>query len=70
MKETAGTAHLAARQVLLTYGIVSSLLNVAMNIIGAIEFEGYSSMSQTVSELSAPRRGRSGLLLVSPTTCS
>jgi hypothetical protein len=41
------------RKVLLVCGIASSLLYVAMNVIGAIQFEGYSSFSQTVSELSA-----------------
>jgi hypothetical protein len=41
------------RKVLLVCGILSSLLYVAMNIIGAIQFEGYSSISQTISELSA-----------------
>ncbi len=41
------------RKVLLVCGIVSSLLYVAMNILGAMRFEGYSSTSQTVSELSA-----------------
>lgn len=34
-------------------GILSSLLYVAMNIICAGQYEGYSSASQTVSELSA-----------------
>jgi hypothetical protein len=38
---------------LLASGILSSLLYVAMNIVGALRFEGYSSVSQTVSELSA-----------------
>lgn len=41
------------RKVLLVSGILSSLLYVAMNIIGAMRYEGYSSASQTVSELSA-----------------
>jgi hypothetical protein len=41
------------RKVLLICGILSSLLYVAMNILGAMQFEGYSSISQTVSELSA-----------------
>lgn len=39
--------------VLLVCGILSSLLYVAMNILGAMRYEGYSSASQTVSELSA-----------------
>ena len=38
---------------LLYCGIFSSLLYVFMNIICAIRFDGYSSFSQTVSELSA-----------------
>lgn len=42
-----------ARKILLTCGIVSSLLYVAMNIIGAMRWEGYSSSAQTISELSA-----------------
>lgn len=41
------------RKVLLACGILSSLLYVAMNIIAAALYEGYSSASQTVSELSA-----------------
>jgi hypothetical protein len=41
------------RKVLLICGIVSSLLYVAMNIVGAMQFEGYDSTSQAVSELSA-----------------
>jgi hypothetical protein len=42
-----------ARKVLLVCGIVSSLLYVAMNIFVPMQWEGYSSASQTVSELSA-----------------
>ena len=41
------------RKVLLVSGIVSSLLYVAMNVFVAMQYEGYSSVSQTVSELSA-----------------
>jgi hypothetical protein len=41
------------RKALLLCGILSSLLYVAMNIVGPMRFEGYSSVSQTVSELSA-----------------
>ena len=41
------------RKVLLVCGIVSSLLYVAMNIVGAMQFEGYDSASKAVSELSA-----------------
>jgi uncharacterized protein DUF998 len=42
-----------ARKVLLVCGIVSSLLYVAMNVFVAMQWEGYSSASQTISELSA-----------------
>ena len=42
-----------ARKALLVCGILSSLLYVAMNVVVAMRFEGYSSASQTVSELSA-----------------
>jgi hypothetical protein len=42
-----------ARKVLLVCGILSSLLYIAMNVLGAMRYEGYSSISQTVSELSA-----------------
>jgi hypothetical protein len=42
-----------ARKVLLVCGILSSLLYVAMNVFVAMQWEGYSSASQTVSELSA-----------------
>jgi uncharacterized protein DUF998 len=41
------------RRALLVCGIVSSLLYVAMNVFGARQWKGYSSASQTVSELSA-----------------
>jgi len=41
------------RKGLLICGIVSSLLYVVMNIVAAMFYEGYSSISQTVSELSA-----------------
>src|SRR3954454_20147633 len=41
------------RKILLTCGIVSSLLYVAMNVFVPMQWEGYSSTSQTVSELSA-----------------
>jgi hypothetical protein len=41
------------RRVLLVCGILAPLLYVAMNIVGAVQFKGYSSVSQTVSELSA-----------------
>jgi hypothetical protein len=41
------------RKALLICGILSSLLYAAMNIFVAMQWEGYSSASQTVSELSA-----------------
>ena len=41
------------RNALLICGILSFLLYVAMNIIGAMQYDGYSSASQTISELSA-----------------
>jgi hypothetical protein len=41
------------RKVLLVCGIVSSLLYVATTILGAMRWEGYSSTSQSVSELFA-----------------
>jgi Protein of unknown function (DUF998) len=42
-----------ARTILLVCGILSSLLYVAMNVFVPMQWEGYSSTSQTVSELSA-----------------
>ena len=41
------------RRALLICGILSSLLYVAMNVVVAARWPGYSSVSQTVSELSA-----------------
>ena len=41
------------RKVLLVSGILSSLLYVAMNVVVPMQWTGYSSASQTVSELSA-----------------
>ena len=41
------------RKILLICGIVSSLVYVAMNVFVPMQWEGYSSASQTVSELSA-----------------
>jgi hypothetical protein len=41
------------RQALLVCGILSSLLYVAMNVVVPMQWAGYSSASQTVSELSA-----------------
>ena len=40
-------------QVLLICGILSSLLYIAMTVLVAMQWEGYSSASQTISELSA-----------------
>jgi hypothetical protein len=48
------------RKILLACGALSSLLYVAMNIVVPMQWDGYSSVSQTVSELSAigaPTRG-------------
>lgn len=47
------TRHSTSRKVLLTCGILSSLLYIAINILGAMQWEGYSSTSQTFSELIA-----------------
>jgi len=41
------------RKSLLVCGILSSLLYVAMNVFVPMRYEGYSSVSQTISELSA-----------------
>lgn len=41
------------RKTLLACGVLSSLLYVAMNVFVPMQYEGYSSVSQTVSELSA-----------------
>jgi hypothetical protein len=41
------------KKVLLLCGILSSLLYIAMNIVGAMRWDGYSSTSQTFSELIA-----------------
>jgi hypothetical protein len=41
------------RKALLVCGILSSLLYVAMTVFVAMRWEGYSSASQTISELSA-----------------
>jgi hypothetical protein len=42
-----------ARKALLVCGILSSLLYIAMNVFIPMQWQGYSSASQTVSELSA-----------------
>src|SRR5687767_5349655 len=41
------------RKVLLACGVLSSLLYIVMNVAAAMQYEGYSSAAQTVSELSA-----------------
>jgi len=41
------------RKILLACGVLSSLLYIAMNIFVPMQYEGYNSASQTVSELSA-----------------
>jgi hypothetical protein len=41
------------RKVLLGCGVVSSLLYVAMTVLTSMQWDGYSSASQTISELSA-----------------
>ncbi len=47
------TTHETMQKILLFCGILSSLLYVAMNIFVPVFYYGYSSVSQTVSELSA-----------------
>ena len=42
-----------ARHLLLLCGMLSFLLYAAMNVLVAMQWEDYSSASQTVSELSA-----------------
>lgn len=44
---------MTSRKLLLLCGVLSSLLYVAMNLFVALRWEEYSSVSQTVSELSA-----------------
>ncbi len=46
-------ARPSIRKALLACGIVSSLVYVATNVAGALAWDGYSSLSQTVSELFA-----------------
>jgi hypothetical protein len=41
------------KKVLLSCGILSSLLYIAMTVFVAMQWEGYNSASQTISELSA-----------------
>ena len=51
--ESAVTRPVKLQKALLYCGIVASLLYVALTIIGAMQWEGYNSASQTVSELFA-----------------
>jgi hypothetical protein len=51
MVGSAVTRHSMLRKALLACGIVSSLLYVPVTILGAMQWEGYSSTSQSVSEL-------------------
>jgi hypothetical protein len=51
--ESTGNRYKLVRKVLLACGILSSLLYVAAIILGAMQWVGYSSTSQTVSELIA-----------------
>jgi len=48
-----GTARQSMRKALLACGVLASLLYAVTNIVGALRWEGYSSASQTVSELFA-----------------
>jgi hypothetical protein len=47
------SVKVSLKETLLICGILSSLLYVAATILGAIQWKGYSSTSQTVSELIA-----------------
>jgi hypothetical protein len=51
--ESVATRRLMVRKLLLTCGIAASLLYIVMTILGAMMWDGYSSASQTVSELFA-----------------
>ncbi len=53
MITTISVSHESSKKVLLFCGIISSLWYVVINIIVPMHFPGYSSASQTVSELSA-----------------
>jgi hypothetical protein len=50
---TGFSVKVSLKETLLICGILSSLLYVAATILGAIQWKGYSSTSQTVSELIA-----------------
>jgi hypothetical protein len=45
------TRHLRMRKALLACGIVSSLLYIVATILGAVQWQGYSTVDQSVSEL-------------------
>ena len=47
------SGNVSPRRALLACGIVSSLLYVALNVVGALLYPGYSLVSQTISELYA-----------------
>lgn len=51
--DTVGHEMNMVRKALLVCGILSSLLYVAIDIYGALQFEGYSYASQAISELTA-----------------
>ena len=51
--EAGSEGRTGLRKTLLTCGILSSLLYVAMNIVVPMQWEGYSSASRVISELSA-----------------
>jgi hypothetical membrane protein len=53
MVGSAETHPLTVRKVLLICGILSSLLWITGDILASIQYEGYSFISQTISELSA-----------------
>jgi hypothetical protein len=48
-----GWEDIMARKILLTCGVVSSLLYVVTDIAGALQWDGYSYVDQTISELAA-----------------
>lgn len=43
----------ALREILLACGVLSALAYIAANVLGAVRWEGFSSTSQSISELSA-----------------
>jgi hypothetical protein len=50
---TAKPEQLMGRKLLFICGILSSLVYVAANVVGALRWKGYDVLSQTISELSA-----------------